>query len=571
MRLHSPRFEKILRREIKKAVRSSPALKKEYRRVNKAVRSRRRPDWLVGAILALAAGFVVWLFTSLTGHPATGLAVINLMTLFLAAQYAEDLPKFLFRASDLPALSLLPLPEPEVFRWELQKFFRKAGVISLIAMLAAYGGLGIYLHLSTAKWIVNFILAVVSWAMLFGLSTFFATRFPRLPYQVFTGTAYMFGFVLLITWKEIGKPILHFIDQIGPELNLILPTGWCPSLFQLILPGGQWMMIGLIIPVIMVILTLKKSLELLRARFTFTEHVSPEIPDQIPGKDEISLEPHGPHASQSPVRLGPTAIEEIVQTRQFLIREPWERRGWIEGLLWHTLDEREKTLGEFAFPTGISISRPWKLILRNFSMAVLAGFLAGLVDVRFEPWMIGIGLVITSIHALALILGNGSGFRPILSSGIQIPLYAAYPITFRELSTMLFKVSAIQLPFFVAYALVSAVLISYLTWTPFNWGIFVGFKLALLIFSGRFITTTMGFSACTNDTARFRLRTIALVVSFLGFTGLFLAMGAASLFVPNPYLAWLFWVVAIANAYGLFRVYGWFHGASQFDLMSVRR
>jgi hypothetical protein len=136
---------------------------------------------------------------------------------------------------------------------------------------------------------------------------------------------------------------------------------------------------------------------------------------------------------------------------------------------------------------------------------------------------------------------------------------------------MLFKVAAIQLPFFVVYALVCAVLLSYLNWTPFGLGMVAGVKLAFLIFSARFITTTLAFSTCTNDSTQFRLRTIVLVVSFVGSALLFLAMGAGSLFAPNPYLAWILWVAAIADAYGLSRIYGWFHNANQFDLMNVRR
>jgi hypothetical protein len=237
-------------------------------------------------------------------------------------------------------------------------------------------------------------------------------------------------------------------------------------------------------------------------------------------------------------------------------------------MLWQWLNPREKTLAEFAFPKGLSITNSWKVLLRNFAVAILVGFVAGLANLALEFWIIGIGLVVTCLHALALIWGNGSAFRAMLSSGVRMHMYAAYPITFREFSRMLFKVSAIQLPLFIAYAVVCAALISYLTGTPYGWGINVGVKLGLLIFTARFITTTLAFSSCTNDSTQFRLRTIALVLLFIGSAGLFLALGAGSLFVPHPFVAWLLCLAAAVDAYALFRMYGWFHSTNRFDLMN---
>ena len=568
MKLHSPKFEKTLRREVKRTVRSSPALKKDYRQAQKAVRKHLKIGWLFWVILSFVVGCIVWAVVAVTGHPATGLAAINLLILFLAVSYARRLPMMLFHATDLPVLSLLPLPEPEVFRWELQKFFRKIAVFSLLALLAGYGGLGVYLKLSIAQWIATIALAILSWGTLLALGALLASRLPSLPYPVITGSFYMFGFGLLMTWKELGSAVLHFFDRLAPELNLLLPTGWCPSLFQLLSPNREWMVALLIFPVALIIWTLKGSLELLRSRLTYKEHILPEIPDQIPGLDPNAPTPNNGSAQPAPFHLGTAAIEEIVQTRQFFLHEPWEKRGWVEKMLWQWLNPREKTLAEFAFPKGFSITKSWKVLLRNFAVAILVGFVAGLANLTLEFWIIGIGLVVTCLHALALIWGNGSAFRAMLSSGVRMHMYAAYPITFREFSRMLFKVSAIQLPLFIAYAVVCAALISYLTGTPYGWGINVGVKLGLLIFTARFITTTLAFSSCTNDSTQFRLRTIALVLLFIGSAGLFLALGAGSLFVPHPFVAWLLCLAAAVDAYALFRMYGWFHSTNRFDLMN---
>jgi hypothetical protein len=568
MKLHSPKFEKALRHEVKKAVRSSPVLKKEYRRANKGIRKRRRVDWIIWLLLATAVGWVIWIFVETTGHVVTGLAAINLMTLFLAANYVRSLPLVIFQATDLPALALLPVSESEIFRWELQKFFRRNAVFSLFAMLSGYGALGIYLQLSFAQWIGVAALAILSWATLLALAAFFAARFPKLPYPIFTASVYMLGFGLLMTWKAVGVAVLHFIDSIAPLLILLLPTGWCPSLFQLLLPGGEWWPALFIVPVAVVIWSLKSSLELLRNRLTYKEHVIPPTPDQIPGADPNAAVSNDGAGQPAPAHLETAAIEEIVKTRQFLVREPWDRRGWLEKVLWQWLNPREKTLAEFAFPRGFSITKPWKTVLRNFSVTVLAGFIIGLANLTLEFWVFGIGLVITFLHALALIWGNGSAFRALLSSGVRMHIYAAYPITYRELSRTLFKASVIQLPMFVAYTIACAVLVCHLAGTPVGWGIITGFKVGLLIFAARFIITTLGFSACTNDSTQFRLRTIALVLIFVGLACAFFALGGGALFVPNPFIAWPLFLAAVFDAYVLFRIYGWFHSTNKFDLMN---
>lgn len=572
MKLYSPRFEKALRRKVKTAVRSSPVLEKEYRQAKKAVRKQFEGDWLMWSIISLASGALILAVVKLTGHPATGLAVINLITLMLAAHYAGRLPRILFRSADLGALSLLPLPESAIFWWQLQKFFLRTAVFSLVAMLASYAGLGLFLKLSFVQWIGTFTLAIVSWVTLLALAALMAARFPALPYLTFApATVFMFGFGVAIARKTFGHRILQLIDQIAPVLNLVLPSGWCPSLFQVFLPEQQRLVAFLIIPIALIIWTLKSSLELLQNKFTYQEYIAPVIPDQIPGEDTDAPDENESSAQSMPVHLGPTAIEEIVQTRQFFLHEPWERRGWVERMLSQWLDEREKTLAEFAFPKGFFITRDWIALLRIFVITILVGFAAGLANIKFEFWIIGIGLFITSIGVLALIWGNGSAFRAIFDSGVRIPIYAAYPIGFRELSQLLLKVSVMQLPFLIAYVLICAVLICYLTGTSFGLGIIAGFKLGFLLFSARFITTTLAFSSCTNDTSGFRPRTIALVLIFLGAAGLFLAMGVGSLFVPSPGVAWALWVAAMADAYILQRIYGWFHSANVFDLMNFGR
>jgi len=77
MRLHSPKFEKALRKSVRRAVRSSPELKREFRRA-KYFHRNSQLGRILRPLIALLLGFVVWGAASATGHVATGLAIINL-------------------------------------------------------------------------------------------------------------------------------------------------------------------------------------------------------------------------------------------------------------------------------------------------------------------------------------------------------------------------------------------------------------------------------------------------------------------------------------------------------------
>jgi hypothetical protein len=248
-----------------------------------------------------------------------------------------------------------------------------------------------------------------------------------------------------------------------------------------------------------------------------------------------------------------------------------QSQGWLEKRLSEWLNPREKSVAEFAFPRGFHITKPWIKILRNFLLMVLIGFVFSTVNQTLEIWAFGVGFFITFCQSLAQMWANGAAFRVLLNNGIKIPMYAAYPITFLELSRTLFKSSIMQLPLFIAYTMGCSIVITYLTATPMIFGIIIGFKAGLLVFASRFITTALAFSACTNDSTRFRVRNITLVVVFIVCGCLFVFLGGAGLFVPDTLVAWLLWLAALLDAYSLFRIYGWFYHANCFDLMSFPR
>jgi hypothetical protein len=567
LKLHSPSFEKALRRGVKRAVRSSPELKRECRNAKRAFRRNIRVNWLLRPAWSVAIGLAVLNVTSSTNHPLTGLAIISLWSFVALSLFVQNLLSLPSGAPDLPALNLLPISETSIFRWEMQRFFRKSAVFSLFDHVAGFGALGIWMHLSHVQWAMAMALAVLSWVMLLALAFLCAARLPDFKYAVITSSFFILGFAILVAFKAIGPAVLRFFDSVAPALNLVLPTGWVPSLFQLLLPGGAWAIACLIVPVVLVIATTRNSIGVLRGRLKFQEFIAPEVGDQIPDTNADTFDPE--NGTLQPSHAGITTIEETIQSRQFFHQE--QTPGWLEKQLWKWLSPRERSVAGFAFPNGFHLTRPWKSILRNFSLMVLIGFLFSTFNRTLEIWIFGVGLFITLCQCLAQMWTNGSAFQVMLCSGVNIPMFAAYPISFLELSGTLFKTSAIQLPLFIAYSIAGAIVILYLTGMPIGYGIILGFKAGILISAARFITTALAFSACTNDSSRFRVRNFALLVVFVGCACLFVALGGAGLFVPDTLVAWLLWFAAILDAYALFRIYGWFYHASCFDLMSFPR
>jgi hypothetical protein len=571
LKLHSPSFERDLRRCVKKAVRESPELKKEYRQAKKAIQKHIRINWILRPVLSLVLGYAVWFMAGATRHSSAALAPITLWSVCLWSILTRNLLLFIFRAGDLQALTLLPISDSAMFRWELQKAFRKFAFPVLLDLLAGFGALGLYFHFANFQWIAIALLAALSWAMLLALSAFSAARLPTLRYPVITSSLVILGYVLLFTVKLQNHVVLDLIDGAAPTFNLLLPTGWCPSLFELLLTGRTWLVASLMIPIGLVMWTTKDSLKLLQSKMVFREYPAPDAPDQIPGESPAGAIPSDGDAQGQPLRAGITHVEEIVQSRQFLLQVPWAQRGWFENLLWKWLDPRERTLADFVFPTGFSITKPWIGIARNFLLAVVLGFAAGSASSSIRNWIFGIGLFVTFSQALAQILANGAAFRGMACGGVIIPIYAAYPIEFRKLSSLLFKCSLIQLPMLVPFAMAWAALIAQFAVANFAIGLLPGFKAGFLLLACRFIFVALAFSNGTNDTAAFRIRAIALIVAFMGLGALFLGLAGTGLFLPRQGVAWLLWALALVDAYALFRVYGWFYHANRFDLMKVPR
>ena len=100
MKLHSPIFEKALRRDVRKAVRSSPQLKREFRKATK-FRKQYSAALLVRAAISALVGFLAWQVADKTQHNFPALALINLWTFGFIFIHAQGLLVRLYASSDV--------------------------------------------------------------------------------------------------------------------------------------------------------------------------------------------------------------------------------------------------------------------------------------------------------------------------------------------------------------------------------------------------------------------------------------------------------------------------------------
>jgi len=564
LKLHAPRFEKRLRRGVKARVRESKELKGEFRAANR-YRKRYRAIPAMRFVMALSFGTVVWSATDSTRHPTSGLAIIALWSFFFIAINVQRLRACLYRATDLPALMLLPFARPVIFRWQFHKFLR-GSVWSLLDLLCGFAGLTLLLEFSPQKWFLVLAIAVFTWVTVLALTTICTAYLPRFPYTLLSTAFMCFIAILLATGRFTGNAVLALLDRSANIVLIAIPTGWTVSFFELLLPAPLWWNLVMLVPIIAAIWKIKSSLDRLATSVGYREVVFAEAPDLVP--DSVSgtksiVEPAG----EAPIHLGITAIEEIVQSRQFLAPPQWHQLGCSEKLFWLWLTEREKALTEFVFPTGLAFTASWKKVARNLAVGLLTTTVVGLLFPTVRLWIFGIALFIPGCHAVALVLDSGMAFRATHFSGVLTPLYAGYAIGFRELARLLFKSSAVQLPWVVPFASFCGSLLAYLGHLPIVDGAIVGFKAGLLLLAARFILVTFSFSSGTNDGLGLRGLLLLGLVVFGPIA--FLMLGGISLVAPNPWTAWLLLAGAIADAYAFFRIYGWFYHASRFDLMRL--
>jgi hypothetical protein len=583
MKLHSPAFESALQKGVKQAVQDDLELRQASRRSHKRPRHRWWSDSVLRPLLSILLAGLVYRTVEVTHRVDAGLMVFDLWIITLTFRFTQNLLELPFASSDIATLRLLPVSDSTIFRWEWDKFF-EASLFCLSDVTAGFIVLGVLFHLSPIQWIITLGLVPVTWAFMLALAALGAGRFPRFPYGSILGPLYLLWFLLFAGAQYTFPLLMTFVDNTAPIFNVLAPTGWPLCLFQLLLPDGRWLTGLLLVPMGLILWTFKDSFQLLRTRFIsfiYYEPIFEETADLMPGEDSTATT--STDGSPEPIRrpIGTTTIEEGILSGQFLRQEVWNG-GWLEGKLWHWFDKREKALAEFAFPDGVAVTQLWKGIVRNFLIVTFLGFGAGIVSRDIEFAFFAIGFIVILCQAMVPMLSTGTAFRMIVNGGLDIPLYAAYPIRFRDLSRVLLKYSAIQMPLFTLLVVTSFLLLTCVFGLTLAISMLIGINAGIVFWGARLFLLVFGFSSGSNDSSTISLRSLTLFAFFalfglvflilVVFTAVLSIMGSVSgmIWDLQPIL-WVGSFLALLDGYAFFKIYGWFYHTGRFDLMRQHR
>ncbi len=566
MKLHRPEFERTLRKEVRRAVREKPVLKRAARRGRKA--KHYSVGLVLRACLSSLLGLVVWNVAVGNHHPDAPLALIGLWALAGVFFQAHNLQVGLYQASDLSALELLPVATDTVFQWQFQKFLRSS-LWLLWDLVLGFGSLA-FTKGSGWSWLAVLPFAGLMWWLTLSLAALLVLRCMLFPYGVVTLLLQGAGFIVVVGREYVGSFLLAVLDRSAGWIIAVLPTAWPAIGFKVVHGEAAWFYLGSLVPTILLALTMRSSIAALRRDYILVETVQTEAPGLVPGDElEAPSFPEGQHIA--PRRVGTTEIEDIVCERLFGPKPTWKRRGWLEEWLWRWLNERERRLSEFVWPDGPTISIPWKKAFRNLAIGMAAAFALGAASPGLRGWVFGLTVFISGCQTLVVMLNNGAAFRPALLSGVNIPTHAGLPVGYRELARLLLKYSAVQVPALLGFLMICGSLAAWFLGDPWFLGCHFGAKLGLLLLGLRLAVIVFAFSSGTNDSSRFRLSALALIVLVVALVVAALGCGIAGLFVPVAGAAWLLVLLAIFLCYSLVVLYGWFYNANSFDLMNLPR
>src|SRR5262249_15068890 len=159
-----------------------------------------------------------------------------------------------------------------------------------------------WLQFSVPKWLVVVPIAAATWVVMVALAALCMRYMPRLPYQLVSLLLFALGVGVFLARNAIGRAVVEAIDHSAPSLNLLLPTGWVPSLFRLFLPDPHWSSLVLLFPIAGLLWLARGALLSLRSNYLSTEPIMPEQPDLLPG-EPVEAPAQGQIDPEKPLRV----------------------------------------------------------------------------------------------------------------------------------------------------------------------------------------------------------------------------------------------------------------------------
>lgn len=489
MRLNSPDFEKRFRSLFQAQLKASPELRKRYKRDRKPQRAD-STNSARSLLLSMVIAAVFGSLTSRIGGVEFGLSIIGLWAAGTALRKAQHFFQTFYGSDDLIVLGLLPLNDQQTFSVLGRKYFRSFGWLFCQLLL-------LYLVLALVQREVTPILygavplAVLQTLLIAALALHGAVFLHALPLGALGGLLRAAAMIALFA-GVYSPTILHYTINFS---YWFFPTGWLHYVFVQAAVRSDLVPLGFLIPIGALIYAGIYSWQRLRGFYSLHGF------ELIPGPGLFGI-------TNETSNRGTTEIQDSIGDRSFLRGVDWDRIGWIERFISRWFQGRDRIVLDFlvadhprwtdSFRTGLWFWFGGAVIV--FAFGSYGGF-----AVFFPAYLL-------ATVSLPLLGGEWRGLQQFPNSGVFMPGYAVYPITFREIVVTLLKVNiirtAIAVPFVIGFGMLASWKLGH---SPLL-GAAVGAKLLTLLIVLQPLMVLLPVSKSTNDTAKMRMIWLFLII-----------------------------------------------------------
>lgn len=533
----SPALERSVRGRVLAELRASPSLWREYRAQRKARRRNLRVPWLLRLLLPIG------LFgMSVTGrdHDLGWVVILSLALYATGSAFlrAGLLLHGLWGSTDLMVLSHLPVPEEDFFRFQWRKFVRASGWM-LYAFVTYYSMMALKLVGTVEAAGGAALLGVLQWITLLGIASALAAWRPRWK---LLGVGNAFCIAAVVLW--IFRTTLAQVDVAPGSFFVALPAGWVSIAFREGILNGSARSLGWAGPSVLGLLLVAAARRRLRQTYGVREIVFARPAAEMLLEREVQSELRqrrleDPGIARTPaeaqavradlLRSLPEVNEQKIRDGAFLAAPDVGRGGPLERLCARFLTPRERVVSELILGRPMAMSRRWRFALIVTAIGALMASAPSL-----PLWFL---LVPPGIFLFTLFDGGWWGFRIIPCAGKFLPMHAAYPVEYREVSGVFFKLAAVRilawLPLMLAMGTIGGWRFPHLTAVD---GFVFALKAAWTVLALQPVIVAARFSSGTNDTERLTFRGcfgLVIPAMLLGIPGLVAAV--CQFAVPGPY------------------------------------
>jgi hypothetical protein len=476
----SPRIERAIKRGVRKLLRKDRALWKEFKIRNRS-RQSNLPPWTLSAI------FPVLLIGRIAAEQQSLLSIGLGLTLYATGRAIWRSNLFtgtLFSSIESRTPFFLPMDEKDFLRLQIRREFWNS-MWTLLLFAAIYEFSALRFQPNTTGFVLAGAAALCQWLVVFSGTLLSCSRwFGKTKGLWFVGLN--IAALIVLFWPQ---PIEPFIKLVPWEALLLAPAGWISIAFQFGVLNGQWAYCCLALPPLALALFIPSSIRRLYAMYQITE-LSIGVQGQtalLLTKNWKTLEPVKESARQKYFEAVQAAqgignesrslqIEERIRRRSFLGELSKARLPAMERIIFSWLSPHECKLVEFLTYDDPGWTRAYK---RMGGMLAILSTIA-LIDRAFFYYALWFG----GMFLWPFILNSIStwpGLRSMNCGGKFIPFYAAYPVTFDDISRVYIVVNLTRCITLLPFALGFGAMIGYAFKIPPASGMAGGSKVIALL------------------------------------------------------------------------------------------